>query len=164
LEDGLYGLRPIGSTIKSIINIHLGFILCIRSSSSLAFLYLKPSSLFGSTSIRGTLGGLPISRQSLGSLLPQRGPSQERDSGAVGELCRPCARVDHLASRRGPFSSSGRNTNPYARLRTVRASADSTVVGYHRSDWQPDQRQQMRPSNNPPSRSPSSRLLGDFPL
>ena len=50
------------------------FTLYIMSSSSLALLYLKSSLLFGSTSIRGVLGGLPIPRQSLISLLPDGVP------------------------------------------------------------------------------------------
>lgn len=59
------------------------FTLCIRSSSSLASLYLESSPLFGSTSTRGVLGGLPTPRHTLGSLLPDGVHPGRRDLGLL---------------------------------------------------------------------------------
>jgi hypothetical protein len=61
----------------------LVFTLCIRCSSSLASLYLKSSPLFGSTSTRGVLGGLPTPRHTLRSLLPDGVPPERRDLGLL---------------------------------------------------------------------------------
>jgi hypothetical protein len=67
--------------IQSIVLIN--FTLCIRSSSSLAFLYLKSSPLFGSTSTRGVLGGMPTPRHTLGSLLSDGVSPGRRDLGLL---------------------------------------------------------------------------------
>jgi hypothetical protein len=79
---------------------------------------------------------------------PRWSPSRERDSGTVGELRRPCERVDRLATRRGPSNSSGRNPAPAPSrgpsdpwTQTVCASTESTATDSHRSDWRPDRRQ-----------------------
>jgi hypothetical protein len=62
----------------------LFFTLCIRSSSSLASIYLKSSPLFGSTSTRGILGGLLMPRHTIGSLLSDGVPPGRQD---LGPLC-----------------------------------------------------------------------------
>jgi hypothetical protein len=79
---------------------------------------------------------------------PRRGPSQERDPDAAGEPRRPCARADRPAYRRGLSGLSGRKPKPCSRSqnvrplpRTVRACAESTAAGSHRSVWRSDRRQ-----------------------
>jgi hypothetical protein len=77
------GLRPIEPPIINPINYTYHFTLCIKSSPSLAFLYLKFSPLFGSTSTRGILGGLPTPRHTLGSLLLDGVPPWRQDLGLL---------------------------------------------------------------------------------
>jgi hypothetical protein len=124
--------------------LHLVFTLYIRSSSSLAFLYLKSSPLFGSTSTGGVLGGLPISRQGLGPLLPDGVPPGSETQALPANSVAP-TQADRSASRRGPSDSLGRNpspapghgpSGPWSRI--VRASAESTAAGSHHSGWRPD--------------------------
>jgi hypothetical protein len=57
----------------------LVFTLCIRSRPSLTSLYLESSPLFGSTSTRGILGGLPMPRHTIASLIPDGVPPRRRD-------------------------------------------------------------------------------------
>jgi hypothetical protein len=79
------------------------------------FLYLESLSLFGSTSIRGVLGGLPMPRHTLKSLIPDRVPPKRRDlgllqrrrhrgpSGRTQRRSRSCGQVvDRLALCRVP--------------------------------------------------------------
>jgi hypothetical protein len=66
INEGLWPIKP-SQSIQS--NLLIVFTLCIRNYSSLASLYLEYSSLFGYTSTRGVLGGLPTSRHTLESLL-----------------------------------------------------------------------------------------------
>jgi hypothetical protein len=68
------------------------FTLYIRSSSSLASIYLKSSPLFDYMSTRSVLGGQPTPRHILGSLLPDGVPPERWDLG--------------LLQRRGPFAPS----------------------------------------------------------
>jgi hypothetical protein len=56
------------------------------------------------------LGGLPIPRQNLGSLLPDGVPPGRSDPGAVGERRRLCAHADCPATRRGPSGLSAEKT------------------------------------------------------
>jgi hypothetical protein len=76
---------------------------------------------------------------------PRQGSSQERYLGVAGELCRPThvrtvrpLDVDHPTRQAGtPAPAPGRGpSGPWPR--TVRASIESIVVGYHPSDWRPD--------------------------
>jgi hypothetical protein len=123
------------------INIHLVFTLCIRSSSSLALLYLKYSPLFSSTSTRRVLGSLPIPRQCLGSLLSDGVPP----GSEIQTLPANSAALAHTRTvrfvRQDPAPAPGRGpSGPWPR--TVRASAESTAAGSYRSDLHPDRRQQ----------------------
>jgi hypothetical protein len=61
----------------------LFFILCIRSTPSLAFLHLESSPLFGPILTRGILGGPPTSIHTLGSLLSYGIPLGMRDLGLL---------------------------------------------------------------------------------
>jgi hypothetical protein len=95
------GIRPIcTSSIESIISLSLVFSLGIRSSSSLASQSPNSLLLFGSTSIRGVYVGL-LTLDNTYNLFSQWCPSRERDSGAVDELRRPCARADRPARQEG---------------------------------------------------------------
>jgi hypothetical protein len=95
------------------------------------------------------LGGLPIPRQSLGSLLPNEAPPRESDSGAVGERRHLCAHTDCPTTRREPFGhqtwtvqlnmektlSSCRRSRTFGpRLWIVRVAAKSTAADTPRSD------------------------------
>jgi hypothetical protein len=73
-------LNPTQSIKSSLL---LVFTLYIRSSSSLASIYLKSSPLFGYMSTRGVLGGLPTPRHTLRSLLPDGIPPERRDLGPL---------------------------------------------------------------------------------
>jgi hypothetical protein len=64
-ESTCNGSRP-PQSIQSILLVI--FTLRIRSRPSVAFFYLKYSPLFGSTSTRGVLNGLPMPRHTLGSI------------------------------------------------------------------------------------------------
>jgi hypothetical protein len=115
------------------------FTLCIRSNSSLASLYLKSSPLFGSTSMRGVLGGLPTPRHTLESLLPDGVPPRRQDLSLLlrRRLSAPSRTVrapgaDHLDVRRGGATSA-------PRPRTI--CAFRQVVRY--SVWRLDRRQQQ---------------------
>jgi hypothetical protein len=76
-----YGRLNTPQSIKS--SLFLVFTLCIRSSSSLAFFYLKSSPLFGSTSTRCVLGGPPTPRHTLQSVFPDGVPLERRDLGLL---------------------------------------------------------------------------------
>jgi hypothetical protein len=76
-----YGRLNPTQSIQS--NLLIIFTLCIRSSPSLAFLYLESSPLFGSTSTRGVLVGLLMPRYTLGSLLPDGVLLGRRDLGLL---------------------------------------------------------------------------------
>jgi hypothetical protein len=80
IDEGLWPIEP-PQSIK--FNILIVFTLCINISSSLAFLYLKSSPLFGFTSTRGVLGGLLTPRHTLGSLLLDGVPPGRRDLGLL---------------------------------------------------------------------------------
>jgi hypothetical protein len=104
------------------------FNLCIRRKPSLAFLYLKSSHLFSSTSTRGVLCGLPIARHTLGFLFLD-GSLQEARSGSVAKKTTLYTIADHP-----DVHTEG--TAPAPRLRTVQPrttdcplhiSVDSTV-------------------------------------
>jgi hypothetical protein len=103
------------------------FTLCIRSSSSLASLYLESSPLFGSTSTRGVLGGLPTPRHTLGSLLSGGVPPGRRDLGLLrrGRPSAPLRTVRTYAEEETLLRPGRGLSDPVSR--TVRASADSTT-------------------------------------
>jgi hypothetical protein len=116
------------------------FTLCIRSSPSLAFLHLEYSSLFGSTSTRDVLGGLPTPRLTIGSLFPNGVPPGRRDLGLMQRrryyiiVDRPDVRREGVA-----LAPRSRTVRPYAadcpRLRREHRQ----VV--HSSVWRPNRRQ-----------------------
>jgi hypothetical protein len=134
-------------SIKS--SLFLVFTLCIRSSSSLASFYLKSSPLFGCTLTRGILGGLPMLRHTLRSLLPDGVPPERQDLGLLRRR-RPSAPsrtvrapgADRPDVRRGGVAPVlGRGpSGPVPR--TVRASAESTTRRSISSVWRPDRCQQ----------------------
>jgi hypothetical protein len=105
-------------------------------------------------SIRGVLGGLSIPRQSLGSLLPDGVPPGSEIQALPANSVAPAhvrtvqpPDADHPARQAGtpaPTPSHG-PSGPWPR--TVCASAESAAAGSHRSDWRPDQSQQMKPLN-----------------
>jgi hypothetical protein len=99
-------------SIKS--SLLLVFTLCIRSSSSLAPLYLKSSPLFGSTSTRDVLGGLPTPRHTLRSLLPDRVYDLFSPTGSLpgGEIQVYCEEEDHLRHRE-PSEPQARTVQTY---------------------------------------------------
>jgi hypothetical protein len=119
-----YGRLNPPQSIKS--SLLLVFTLCIRNSSSLASFYLKSSPLFGSTSTRGVLGGLPTPRHTLQSL-PRWGPSWEARSRSVAKKKTLCAITDRLSPRHGLSGHTERRSHSCASSRTVHASAESTV-------------------------------------
>jgi hypothetical protein len=124
------------------------FTLCIRSSSSLVPLYLKSSTIFGSTSTRGVLAGLPMPRHTLGSFLPDGVPPGRRDLGLLQTRRRsaPSWTVWALGADRPDVRRGG--AAPATRLQTVwlcvadsprlRGESRQAVLS---SVWHPDRRQ-----------------------
>jgi hypothetical protein len=119
-----YGrLSPL-QLIKSNLLIVLPYVLGVEQFiPSLASLYLKSTSLFGSTSARGVLGGVSMPRHTLGSLLADGVPPGRRDLGLLQRrrLAAPlwtvrASGVDRPNVRRGGDA-------PAPRSRTVRPCA-----------------------------------------
>jgi hypothetical protein len=102
------------------------FTLYIRSSSSLASLYFESLPLFGSTSTKGVLDGLLTPRHTIGSLLPEEVPPERQYLGLLQRRRRstPSWTVQAPDADRPDIHRGG--AAPAPRLRTVRASAEST--------------------------------------
>jgi hypothetical protein len=140
-------MRPIEPPQSIQSNLLINFTLCIRSISSLASLYLEPLPLFGSTSTRGVLGGLPTLRHTLGSLLPDGVPPQRRDLGLLQRrTCSAPSRTvrtpsaDRLDVRRGAALA------PRSQIVRPCAADHPRLRREHRqvvrsSVWRPDRRQ-----------------------
>jgi hypothetical protein len=111
-------------SIKS--NLLIVFTLCIRSSSSLAFLYLKHSPLFGSTLTRRCFRW-PADAKAHPRISPPRWrPSRETRSrpAANKTLCVIADRSDVCRGRVVPARGRG-PSDPMSR--TIRGSAESTA-------------------------------------
>jgi hypothetical protein len=121
--DGLNPPQLIQSTLL------LVFTLCIRSITSLAFLYLESSPLFASTSIRGVLGDLSMPRHP--RISPLRwGPSWEARSRSVAKKTTLCAIVNHPSPRHRSYGRTQMRSRSCARSWTVLASTESTVMWF----------------------------------
>jgi hypothetical protein len=129
-----YGRLNSPQSIQS--NLLIIFTLSIRSSPSLSFPYLESSSLFGSTSTRDVLGGLPTPRHALWSLLPDGVSPGRRGLGLW---------------RRQPFVPS-RTSEPQAR--TVRRCAEEEPLPRQVTNRPAqDRRPSASPLRAPPSGS-----------
>jgi hypothetical protein len=108
-------------------------------------------------SFRGVLGGLPIPRHTLGSLLPDevllgseiQAPSANYAAPAHVQTVRPQG-ADRLARQagtlafargRGSFAPSHGPSGPWPH--TILASIESIVACSHHSDWRPDRCQHV---------------------